>query len=274
MEKGDVVRMKKLQGKVALVTGAARGLGREYALRLASLGADVAIIDIDLKSYRHFDREKIGEQYDSVVDEIKDLGVNSLGVEADISNEEEVNNAINKIRENLGEIDILVANAGGGSGSMRGNAASSMDAEHLKLVMERNLYGTIYSVKAVAEHMKQKKYGKIVTVTSVAGIKANVTGTYSHYGAAKAAIINYTKNLAQDLGPYNITVNAIAPGYIGTGRLMEQFEKAGVHTYAEQTALKRLGTPEDCANVIEFLTTDLSDYVTGTVIDVTGGLVH
>ncbi|WP_404328499.1 SDR family NAD(P)-dependent oxidoreductase [Mesobacillus maritimus] len=266
--------MKRLEGKVALVTGAARGIGREYALRLASLGADVGVIDIDLKSYQHFEKEKIDERFDTVVDEIKNLGVNVFGAEADISNEDQVIQAINKIRENLGEIDILIANAGGGSGSVDENAASTMDSEHLKVVMERNLYGTIYSVKAVAEQMKKKNYGKIITVTSVAGIKAIAGGTYSHYGAAKAAIINYTKYLAQDLGPYNITVNAIAPGYIGTGRLMEQFEKAGVETFTEQTALKRLGTPEDCANVIEFLSTNLSDYVTGTVIDVTGGLVQ
>lgn len=266
--------MKKLEGKVAIVTGAARGIGREYALRLASLGASVGVIDIDLKAYQHFEREKLSGDYETVVDEIKSLGVNSFGIEADISNEEEVINSISKIREELGEIDILIANAGGGSGAVSENTASKVDSEQLKIVMERNLYGTIYSVKAVVDDMKRKNYGKIITVTSIAGIKANNGGTYSHYGAAKAAIINYTKYLAQDLGPHNITVNAIAPGYIGTGRLMEQFEKAGVDSYANQTALKRLGTPHDCANVIEFLATHLSDYVTGTVIDVTGGLVQ
>ncbi|WP_096200090.1 SDR family NAD(P)-dependent oxidoreductase [Bacillus sp. FJAT-45350] len=265
--------MKKLAGKVALVTGAARGIGREYALRLASLGADVGIIDIDLHSYKHFKKEKIDEECDTVVEEIRNLGVNSIGVEADISNEEKVTNAIKKITENLGEIDILIANAGGGTGAVSENAASTVDSEQLKVVMERNLYGTIYSVKAVAENMKRNRYGKIITVTSVAGIKSNEGGTYSHYGASKAGIISYTKYLAQDLGPYNITVNAIAPGYIGTGRLMEQFEKGGVENFTKETALKRLGTPEDCANVIEFLATNLSDYVTGTVIDVTGGLV-
>lgn len=265
--------MRRLEGKVAIVTGAARGIGREYALRLASLGANVGIIDIDLKAYQHFEREQLSGDFETVVDEIKSFGVNSIGVEADISNELEVVNAVNKIRAEIGDIDILIANAGGGSGDITENAASSIDSAQLKVVMERNLYGTIYSVKAVASDMKKRNYGKIITVTSVAGIKANDSGTYSHYGAAKAAIINYTKYLAQDLGPYNITVNAIAPGYIGTGRLMEQFEKVGVDSYANQTALKRLGTPQDCANVIEFLATELSDYVTGSVIDVTGGLV-
>jgi 3-oxoacyl-[acyl-carrier protein] reductase len=265
--------MGKLAGKVALVTGAARGIGRMYALRLAKLGADVGVIDIDLQSYRHFEKEKIGDNYQTVVDEIRELGVKAIGVEADISNQEQVEMAVKKIVENLGEIDILVANAGGGSGLLVENAASEVDSEQLKMVMERNLYGTIYSVKAVAPAMKKKGYGKIVTMASVAGLKSNDEGTYSHYGATKAAIVSYTKYLAQDLGPYNITVNAIAPGYIATGRLIELFEREGVENFTSQTALKRLGTPEDCANVLEFLTTDLSDYVTGSVIDLTGGIM-
>lgn len=265
--------MKKLEGKVAVVTGAARGIGRIYALRLAELGANVGVIDIDLKSYKDFEREKITENSETVVDEINALNVKGYGVECDISNEKKVSDAINEIRSQIGKVDILVANAGGGSGSVNENAASSIDSDQLKTVMERNLYGTIYSVKAVASDMKEKRYGKIITVTSVAGMKANPTGTYSHYGAAKAGIINYTKYLAQELGPYQVNVNAIAPGYIGTGRLMEQFEKTGIETFENQTALKRLGTPEDCANAIDFLATDLSDYVTGTVIDVTGGLL-
>lgn len=265
--------MKKLEGKVAIVTGAARGIGRSYALKLAELGASVGVIDIDLKSYQFFERENLSNDHETVVDEIKSLGVKSHGVEVDISDEKAVEKAFEEIVQMLGDVDILVANAGGGSGNIDGNIASKVDGEELKLVMERNLFGTIYSVKAVAETMKRKNYGKIVTVTSVAGILASEKGNYSHYAAAKAAIISYTKNLAQDLGPFNITCNAIAPGYIGTGRLIEQFEMGGIENFSNQTALKRLGTPEDCANVLEFLTTDLSDYVTGSVIDVTGGLV-
>lgn len=266
--------MGKLDEKVAVVTGAARGIGREYALRLAELGADVGVIDINLRSYEDFSGEKIGEGFKTVVEELESLGVQAVGFEADISNEEQVIKAFQKIKDALGEIDILIANAGGGTGALNENAASEIDDHQLDTVLRRNFYGTIYSVKAVADSMKKKNYGKIVTVTSVTGIKANDTGTYSHYAATKAAIVNYTKNLAQDLGKYNITVNAIAPGYIGTGRLLEQFEKAGKETYENETALKRLGTPEDCANVIEFLSTDLSDYVTGSVIDVTGGLLR
>lgn len=266
--------MEKLKGKVAVVTGAARGIGRAYALKLAKLGANVGVIDINLKSYQEFSGESIGDQYDTIIDELRELGIEAFGVEADISNQKEVQQAFGKIVEELGDVDILVANAGGGSGSIVENIASSIDTEQLQLVLERNLFGTIHSVSSVVEGMKKKGYGKIVTVTSITGLQANQEGSYSHYAATKAAIINYTKYLAQDLGPHNITVNAIAPGYIETGRLKEQFEKAGVENYTSQTALKRLGTPEDCANVIEFLTTDLSDYVTGSVIDVTGGVLR
>lgn len=266
--------MKKLAGKVAVVTGAARGIGRAYALKLAKLGASVGVIDINLKSYQAFLGESIGDKYDTVVDELRELGVAAFGVEADISKQEEVELAFKKITDKLGEVDILVANAGGGSGSIAENIASSIDIKQLQLVLERNLFGTIHSVSAVVEGMKKKGYGKIVTVTSITGLQANQQGSYSHYAATKAAIINYTKYLAQELGTYNITVNAIAPGYIETGRLKEQFEKAGVENYTSQTALKRLGTPEDCANVMAFLTTNLSDYVTGSVIDVTGGVLR
>lgn len=266
--------MQKLTGKVAVVTGAARGIGRAYALKLAKLGASVGVIDINLKSYQAFSGESIGDKYETVVDELRELGVEAIGVEADISNQEEVDRAFKEITDKLGEVDILVANAGGGSGALTENQASSVDIKQLQLVLERNLFGTIHSVSSVVDGMKKKGYGKIVTVTSITGLQANQEGSYSHYAATKAAIINYTKYLAQELGTYNITVNAIAPGYIETGRLKEQFEKAGVENYTSQTALKRLGTPEDCANVIEFLTTNLSDYVTGSVIDVTGGVLR
>ena len=266
--------MGKLSGKVALITGAARGLGRAYAIRLAQLGADVGIIDIDLKSHLAFEQEAINNEFTTVVDELKSMGIHAYGVEADASNEQQIMNAVNEIAANLGSIDILVTNAGGGSGALHENKASVVDTDEMIKVMERNFYGTVYSVKAVQENMKKKGNGKIVTVTSLYGILANKEGSYSHYSASKAAIVSYTKNLAQELGPFNIQVNAIAPGFIGTGRLLEFFEKDGLEKYTDQTALKRLGTPEDCANVIEFLTTNMSDYVTGTVIDVSGGSVR
>lgn len=266
--------MGKLSGKVALITGAARGLGRAYAIRLAQLGADVGIIDIDLKSHLDVEKEAIGSEFTTVIDELRSMGTNAYGVEADVSDELQIGNAVDEIAAKLGDIDVLVANAGGGSGSLHENTAALVNSEELKKVMERNFYGTVYTVKAVQGNMKKRGTGKIVTVTSLYGILASKEGSYAHYSASKSAIISYTKNLAQELGPFNIQVNAIAPGYIGTGRLLDFFEKDGLEKYTDQTALKRLGTPDDCANVIEFLTTNMSDYVTGTVIDVSGGSIR
>ncbi len=263
--------MGKLSGKVALVTGGARGLGRAYALRLAELGADVGVIDINLHSYKDFAKEESALTADTVVEEIRAMGVKAAGAEADISNKEQVDAAVKKIADELGDIDICVCNAGGGSGEFWQNTASTLNFDEYHKIMGRNLDGMIYTVNAVAPMMKKNKYGKIVTVSSHNGIEIGHRGGYVHYATAKAAIRFYTLAASVDLGPYGITVNCIAPGYIATGRLMDQFVKAGVEKYTNHTSLKRLGTPEDCANVVEFLTTDLSDFVTGVTIAVTGG---
>lgn len=266
--------MRKLSGKTALITGGARGIGRSYALRLADLGANIGIIDLDLHSYKQFEAEVANMSADTVIDELKNKGVEVAGAEADVTDFDQVNKAVSKITSELGDIDILVANAGGGLGRLTEGIASSMNLELFQKVIERNLYGTVYTVTAVVPMMKRKRNGKIVTVSSQAGLQSNPDGAYAHYGTAKASIIMYTKYLAQELGPYGITVNCIAPGYIGTGRLLEEFEKIGIDNITKNIALNRIGTPEDCAKVIEFLTTDLSDYVTGTVIDVGGGCIR
>jgi 3-oxoacyl-[acyl-carrier protein] reductase len=264
--------MGKLSGKAAIVTGGARGLGRVFALRLASLGADVGIIDLNLRSFEEFEREKSGMTADTVIDELRNLGVKAHGVEADVTDFEQVRRAVDEIAARLGDIEILVANAGGGIGGVKENAASSMNMNQFHAVVERNFFGTVYAVTAVAPMMKKLRRGKIVTMASLAGLRSDEGGTYAHYGSSKAAIIMYTKYLAQELGPYNINANVMAPGYIATGRLMDKYEQAGVENFTKHIALGRLGTPEDCANVLEFLTTDLSDYITGAVIDVGGGV--
>ena len=145
----------------------------------------------------------------------------------------------------------------------------------LQPVTEMNLFGTVYSCNAVAPIMKQQHSEKIITVSSVAGTAPSADGGYAHYGAAKAAIAHYTRYLAQDLGPFGITVNCTAPGVIATGRIMATVILGSSNRdRAELVALRRLGTVEDCAKVVEFLATDLSDYVTGTVIPIDGGLVR
>lgn len=263
----------RMDGKAAIVTGGARGLGRAYALRLASLGADVGIIDLDLKSYRQFEGEARLLTAESTVDECKNLGVRSVGVEADITDKDSVFEAVRKIKKELGRIDVLICNAGGGMGAPDANKASEINWEQWDVVLNRNLYGTVYSCNAVAPIMKEQGSGKIITVISVGGLVANSDGSYAHYATAKAGIAHYTKLLAQELGRYNVTANAIAPGFIATGRLIENYKKAGEETFLRNVAMKRFGTPEECANVIEFLSTELSDYVNGAVIEVTGGTV-
>lgn len=258
----------------ALVTGGARGLGRSYALRLADNGVNVAIGDVDLAAYEEYERESEQVGAESVEEELQSRGVDALGIEADVTDPDQVQAMVDRTVEEFGSLDVLVANAGGGVGPADDTFASELELDQLHATVERNLYGTIYTCVAAAPYMKGQGSGRIITVASSAGREARENGSYAHYGAAKAGIIMYTKYLAQDVGEYGITANVLAPGYIGTGRLMESFEKRGVDTVAAKTALGRIGNTEDCADVVEFLASDASAYVTGAVIPVDGGRVR
>jgi 3-oxoacyl-[acyl-carrier protein] reductase len=269
--------MGKLDGKVAIVTGAARGLGRAYAKRLAGLGAKVAVTDINLRSYEEFEAEAKDMTGDSTVAEIEAMGGAAIGIEVDATDHEAVSAMVARVVQEWGRIDVLVANAGGGRGRPMDTKASALDPALLQLVTAMNLFGTVYAVNAVAPTMKEQRSGKIITVASIAGTAASRDGGYAHYGAAKAAIAHYTRYLAQDLGPFGINANCIAPGVIATGRIMATVIPGSIQSNqdrSELVALRRLGTVEDCAKVVEFLATDLSDYVTGAVIPVDGGLVR
>ncbi len=270
---------KKLAGKVALVTGSARGLGRGYALRLAELGADIAVVDRNLHGADVYTFEREQMSGDTVLEEIESLGSRVMGLEVDLTDRPATDQAVSAIVETLGRVDICVCNAGGGVVTFADEREESEDEqvdvnttgtpaecsqEMLTRVMELNLMTCMYTCMAVAPHMKRQRSGKIVTVSSTAGLDAG--GTYHPYGTAKAAIIHYTRTLAQELGPYNINVNTIAPGIIRTGRLGDRSNQA------ERIPLRREGTIEDCAKVVEFLVTDLSDYVTGRTIAIDGGL--
>ncbi|ETW93763.1 MAG: hypothetical protein ETSY1_37830 [Candidatus Entotheonella factor] len=270
---------QKLAGKVALITGAARGLGRGYALRLAALGADIAVIDRNLHGAEVYEFEREQMTGDTVVDEIESLGRRVMGLEVDLTDRVATEQAAAGIVDTLGRVDICVCNAGGGTiafaDELDGPEGERVDLnttgtpadtpqDMLTRVMDTNLMTCMYTCMAVAPYMKHQRYGKIVTVSSTAGLDAG--GTYHPYGTAKAAIIHYTRTLAQELGPYNINVNTIAPGIIRTGRLGDRSHQA------ERIPLRREGTIEDCAKVVEFLVTDLSDYVTGRTIVIDGGL--
>jgi 3-oxoacyl-[acyl-carrier protein] reductase len=267
--------MGKLDGKVAIVTGAARGLGRAYARRLASLGAKIAVADLNLRSYEEFEAEAKDMSADSTVAEIQAAGGEALGIELDVTDRDAVEAMVARVIAEWGRVDVLVANAGGGRGRPVDTKASGLDPALLQLVVAMNLFGTVYSCNSVAPIMKEQRSGRIITVSSVAGTAPSKDGGYAHYGAAKAAIAHYTRYLAQDLGPYGITANCIAPGVIATGRIMQTVIPGSSQSNqdrAELVALRRLGTVEDCAKVVEFLATDLSDYVTGAVIPIDGGL--
>jgi 3-oxoacyl-[acyl-carrier protein] reductase len=262
----------KLAGQVALVTGSARGLGRAYALRLARLGADVVVNDIDLHAHRQYD-EALSPGCDTVIDEVRALDRRSLGIVADVTDELQVRRMVDEVMAQLGRIDVLVCNAGGAL--IRGpSLASEVLIADFKGMLDLNLTGTVITCQAVVPVMKRRGRGKIVTVGSQAGLRAQGGGGGTSYAVAKAAIHQYTRKLAAELGPHGITVNAIAPGWILSSRAIaggRASPEARARLEAE-IALKRLGEPEDCAKVVEFLVTDLSDYVSGQIIPVCGGV--
>lgn len=263
----------KLKGKVALVTGAARAIGRSHALRLARLGADIVANDIDLESFKEFE-EPIGGA--TVVEEIEALGVRCIGIEADVGKKNQVEGMVKKALAEFGRIDILVNNAGGLAGEVILSYPSMVSAEDLQATLDRNLLGTIYCCQAVAEPMKTQKWGRIVNTASQAGLQAQPGGLYASYGVAKAGVIAYTKYLAYELAPFNILVNCVAPAYVSTPRLEKKvFSLPGMRDkLLSEIPLGRMATAEDISKVVEFLVTDLGDYVTGQCLSVCGGAIR
>ena len=266
-----------LTGKVALVTGAARGLGRGYALRLAEMGADVAIVDRNLEAAAVYEFERRRMTAASVTEECAAHGVRALGRQVDLTDRGATERAVAEIAQRLGGIDIAVCNAGGGTSRFAdeiaaadssdvntSSTASDCPQETLTRVLEINLMTCMYTCMAAVPYLKRRGGGKIVTVASTAGLHADAG--YHPYGTAKAAIVHYTRALAQELGPHGINVNCIAPGIIRTGRLGDRAH------LAPRIPLRREGTIEDCVKVVEFLVTGLSDYVTGCTIAIDGGL--
>jgi len=264
--------MGKLDGQVALVTGSGRGLGRAYALHLAQLGADVVVNDIDLNCAQQYGEELTAE---SVMAEIENLGRRALGVEADATNRDAVEAMFAQVMDTFGRLDILVNNAGGALGRPRSSKASDTDEEYLDFILDVNLKSTILCCQAASRPMKAARYGRIVNVGSQAGLWTGHSGDGMPYKVAKAGVIHYTRVLASELGPFGINVNCIAPAWILSSRAVAQGRNTPEtrDRLLAQIPLGRLGVPEDCAKVVEFLVTDLSDYVTGQCIPVCGGYV-
>jgi NAD(P)-dependent dehydrogenase (short-subunit alcohol dehydrogenase family) len=262
----------KLAGKVALVTGGARGLGRAYVLHLARLGAEVVINDIDLKAAQEYDEPL---QAETVMAEVEALGRRAVGLEADVTNKAQVEAMIAQTLDTFGRLDILVNNAGGNLRSHNEQSASATTEDHYRYIMDINLTGTIFCCQAASRPMVAAGAGKIVNVASQAGLWSGRNGGGMAYKVAKAGIIHYTRVLAAELGPAGVHVNCIAPGFILSSRAVAQgrnSEETRSHLES-QIPLRRLGTPEDCARVVEFLVSDLSDYATGQCLPVCGGYV-
>lgn len=264
--------MGKLDGQVALVTGAGRGLGRAYALHLAQLGADVVVNDVDLRAAQEFGEDLTAE---TVMAEIENLGRRALGIEADVTQRDAVESMVSRVMDTFGRLDILVNNAGGALGKPRSAMASDTDEEYLDYILDVNLKSAILCCQVASQPMKAARYGRIVNVGSQAGLWSGHSGDGMPYKVAKAGVIHYTRVLASELGPYGINVNCIAPAWILSSRAVAQGRNTPEvrDRLLSQIPLGRLGVPEDCAKVVEFLVTDLSDYVTGQTIAVCGGYV-
>ena len=250
--------MGTLLGKVALITGSGRGIGKAIALRFAKEGADIVINDIN------------APEAEAAVKKINALGVKAIAVQADVSKKQEVDRLVNTAIETFKKVDILVNNAG----INRHAPLLEMTEEDWDAVLDVDLKGVFLCTQAVAKHMVKEKYGKIINMASVSGLGA-ADEFQANYGSAKAAVIALTRVTAKALGKYGINVNAIAPGLIATDFGLTRRTPAELEAFWEQrkklSVLNRVGTVDDIAAVALFLASDETSFITGQVISSDGG---
>lgn len=246
--------MKLLQGKTALITGAARGIGKAIALRFASEGADIAFTDL---AYDDFAK--------SLEQELRGMGIKAKAYASDASDFADTENLVNQVIDDFGKIDILVNNAG----ITRDTLLMRMTEQQWDAVINVNLKSVFNFTHAVLKSMLKNRNGSIINMSSVVGVAGNAG--QSNYSASKAGIIGFTKSVARELGSRNIRCNAIAPGFIMTDMTAKLPEDVR-NEWVKRIPLQRAGTPEDVANVALFLASDLSSYVSGQVINVCGAM--
>jgi NAD(P)-dependent dehydrogenase (short-subunit alcohol dehydrogenase family) len=243
-----------LKNKVAIVTGARRGIGKAIALKLAKSGVKVVVTDIDQKECQE------------VIEEIEELGEEGLALKLDVTDEENIKDVIQSVKEKFGQIDILVNNAG----IFIQKELKDMDTSEIDKILSVDLKGVILCIKNIIPEMKEQKSGKIVNIASVAGFVGFELS--SIYCAAKGGIVNMTKELALELGKHKINVNAVAPGVIETDMTNDLLADQNVKTaLLSKIPYGRVGQPEDIANAVTFLSSKESEYITGHTIVVDGG---
>jgi 3-oxoacyl-[acyl-carrier protein] reductase len=246
--------MIDLKGKNCLVTGGGRGIGKSIALSLAKSGANVAV------TY-----SRSADAANEVVKEIEALGSKGLAMQADATSLEKAEEVISKIVEDWGSLDVLVNNAG----ITQDNLILRMSEENWDSVITTNLKSIFNYSKAAAKPMMRARGGSIINIGSVVGISGNAG--QSNYSASKAGMIGFTKSYAKELASRNIRANVVAPGYILT-EMTEKLDEKVLDTIKKETPLGRAGNPDEIANVVAFLASDLSSYITGEVIRVDGGM--
>ena len=247
----------ELEGKVSLVTGASRGIGRAIALKLASLGSSVAVNYVAIEASNKADA-------DNVVESIIRLGGEAMSVEADIRNGAAVKAMVEQVTDKWGKIDILVNNAG----INRDTLLLRMSDDAWDDVINTNLRGAYLCSKFAVRHMMRQEWGRIISISSVVGRVGNAG--QSNYAAAKGGIIAFTKSIAREMGSRNITANAVAPGFIVT-EMTNKLPPERRESMLAMIPLQRLGQPEDVAELVGFLATEKAGYITGQVITIDGG---
>ncbi len=246
------------QAKIALVTGASRGIGRAIAIGMAKRGFDVAINDIECQQ----------DALQEVARAIEATGRQALTVYADVSNKAQVEAMVSNVVDVFGRIDALVNNAG----ILIAGDVEHLKEEHWDSVLDVNAKGTFLVVQAALPHMKRQKYGRIVNIASIGG--KHGAPEQAHYSASKAAVMGFTRVLAQEVGTYGITANCICPGIILTDMGRVNLDDAVVRqAWQEKTAMRRIGDPEDVVGPVAFLASDDAAFVTGQSLNVDGGIV-